>query len=179
MANTVTQLQEELSYNYVTTCDLSDSLQKIYLTNKAAHLIHPYSKCSNLITQFNNDKLLFRYKKPAQFHSCTDISSSTPSIQTQKIIQNQVRVHASLYTMNLASLYINSNNLHNKNTAWNNSSDRKAQHKKGVDIKHNSYDRYLGRLKSQHLKTQNENTNTPVMGNKTRKFGLINCAKTC
>ena len=178
------ELKNDLSQNYIISCDLSDSLQKIYLTNKAAYLIHPYSRCRNLTTQFNNEKIAYRYKKPAQCHSCIDISSSLNELQTQKIIQNQVRVSASLFTMNLASLNINSNNLQNNNKPWHNASDRKEAHgssaNKGIDIKHNSYARYLGKKKSQYLKTEPEkprppNTRWPsYWGNKTRKFGLIN-----
>lgn len=43
----------------------------------------------------------------------------------------------------------------------------------GVDIKHNSYDRYLGRLKSKNLKQQNPTGLNPIKGNKTFKMGLI------
>ena len=46
----------------------------------------------------------------------------------------------------------------------------------GVDIKHNSYDRYLARLKSKNLKTQ-ANSATPdpkkYSGNKTKMYGMI------
>lgn len=96
--------------------------------------------------------------------------------QRQKIIQKTVRVPSSLYTMNLAALnvYQKPNNLYGTN--WNQMSDRRQahiQHVKtgsngsssthrtvtrmrpgamspggvGVDIKHNSYERYLNRLK--------------------------------
>ena len=43
----------------------------------------------------------------------------------------------------------------------------------GVDIKHNSYDRYLARKKSQYLKTEQSNNFVPKYGNKTMKFGLV------
>ena len=49
----------------------------------------------------------------------------------------------------------------------------------GVDIKHNSYDRYLARLKSKSLKTQ-KTAVTPKMGNKSRMYGMISgcvCSK--
>ena len=45
---------------------------------------------------------------------------------------------------------------------------------KGVDVKHNSYDRYLARKKAPNLKTQSNQVATPVMGNKTRHWGLVN-----
>lgn len=43
---------------------------------------------------------------------------------------------------------------------------------KGVDIKHNSYDRYLARRKSNLVKTQLSST-TAVMGDKTRTYGML------
>jgi len=50
---------------------------------------------------------------------------------------------------------------------------------KGVDIKHNSYDRYLGRLKAQNLyqgPPNNPNIEKPNFGNKTTKYSLLaNC----
>ena len=53
----------------------------------------------------------------------------------------------------------------------------------GVDIKHNSYDRYLARKKSQYIKTENKNNNiVPNYGNKTYKLGIVRshkCINTC
>ena len=48
----------------------------------------------------------------------------------------------------------------------------------GVDIKHNSYDRYLARLKATNLITQNK-TSIPLQGNKTKKYGLVNQSIQC
>ena len=197
MANTITKLHEELSgksflynNNHIFTCDISDAItvengvikaNKIYLNSKADFLIHPYSKCSNSITKFNNDKPLYKQNPAPRIPN--NSTTSHNETQTQKIIQNQVRAPASLYTMNLGSLHINSNNLHpsTTNKAWHNASDRLESHNKGVDIKHNSYARYLGKKKSQYLKTQPVQTPAPkpLWGNKTRNFGLINCTKTC
>ena len=173
--------------NHILTCDISDTLfngepLKVYLNSKAAFYMHPYSKVRNCTTKFNNEKTKFQYKAPTQCHSCVnDLSSSLNEIQTQKIIQNQVRVPSSLYTMNLGSLYINSDNPHNNKASWHNASDREKQHNKGIDIKHNSYARYLGRKKSQYLKTQPISTQAaiPLMGNKRRNFSIVNCTKIC
>ena len=104
--------------------------------------------------------------------SCTDGASK---YQTDKIIRNMVRTRASLYTMNLATcnVYNNINSVNNVN--WNQMSDRNNAHIQknivptrasstrqtitrnrpgagspggvGVDVKHNSYDRHLARLK--------------------------------
>jgi hypothetical protein len=43
----------------------------------------------------------------------------------------------------------------------------------GVDVKHNSYDRYLARLKSNNIRTQQPTSLTPKYGNKTRMVGMI------
>ena len=46
---------------------------------------------------------------------------------------------------------------------------------KGVDIKHGSYARYLARLKGKGpLRTQNDTNLTPVQGNKTKSYGIVN-----
>jgi hypothetical protein len=113
----------------------------------------------------------------------TNLTANTPSnqYQRQKLIQNTVRVYASLYTMNLGSLtaYTKPPLEPHGGVCWNQMSDRPlpsvqrayiptgtncALNKKhtsvtssrpgcqspggiGCDIKHNSYDRYLNRLK--------------------------------
>ena len=193
-------------YNtYILTCDISDTIyiedekvkqNKIYFNNKANYLMHPFSSVRNCTTKFNNKKALYQYKKPSvpSIDSITDFDISA----TQKIIQKTVRVPSSLYSNNLASLYINSNNL-GTNKPWNNSSDRIQAHGQnsnsksssikqnyGVDIKHNSYARYLGRKKSQNLKSDKEgskqvaNSTWPTYwGNKTYKFSIVNCKQTC
>ena len=207
----VSALHNDISLNsyiyntYILTCDISDTQyldngtvrsNKIYLNNKADYLIHPFSTVRNCTTKFNNEKPLYQYKKPVvpAITGSTDYDISA----TQKIIQNTVRVPSSLYSNNLASLHINSDNL-GTNKPWNNASDRVQAHgpnsnsaassskqNYGVDIKHNSYDRYLGRKKSQTLKSDKQGT-TPVpystwptyWGNKTYKFSIVNCKKTC
>lgn len=125
----------------------------------------------------------------------TNLTSNDPAsqYQRQKLIQNTVRVKASLFTMNLGALSVyqrpdlvykvvdvsGSNYLVSPGVNWNQMSDRKEPHIQvvktgagtgyhssstrrtitsnrpgamspggsGVDIKHNSYDRYLNRLK--------------------------------
>tara|TARA_B100000780_G_scaffold65527_1_gene43064 strand:- start:5750 stop:6403 length:654 start_codon:yes stop_codon:yes gene_type:complete len=209
--NKISALQNDISNNsyiynqYILTCDLSDTqyldngtvrANEIYLNSKANYLIHPFSNVTNCVTKFNTEKTLYQYKKsnvPA-ITGTTDYDISA----TQKIIQNTVRVPASLYINNLASLHINSDNI-GTTKPWNNSSDRLQAHghnlnsatsstkqNYGVDIKHNSYDRYLGRKKSQNLKSDKQgsnprdNTSWPTYwGNKTYKFSIVNCKKTC
>lgn len=174
--------------------------------------------------------------RPSEFNSCRrrnmNLSSNAPAsqYQKQKIIQNTVRVYASLYIMNLKSLSayekpLNTyQNLEQAGTFyqnaprvnWNQMSDRAqpsiqkiktgsgsaygASSTKhtivrnrpgamspggvGVDIKHNSYDRYLNRLKAKGpLRRGVLPTNItpfipfnrafPVYGGKTFKTNII------
>jgi hypothetical protein len=133
---------------------------------------------------------------------CNDASS------TQKKIWKQVRVPASLYGMNLAALTMASDRLTKsaKSVPWNQSSDRfvasqqTAYHPTrgnslkcsltslrpgagapagmGVDVKHNSYARYLGRKKASNLRSQSKATK-PIQGNKTQSYGLISQSQNC
>ena len=198
--NYVNKLQIELSNNsytnpgsrHILTCDPSDTYlnddfnepYKVYLGSKASHLIHPFSKVSNCQKSigelsgnqlvYDNSNSLFTIKIPKSLH----IDPSNIA-QRQKQMQNVVRSSSSLYTMNLASLHVNSNDISGSDVARGkyNASDRLTPHGKGknigVDIKHNSYDRYLARKKSQYLKTEQTNDFVPKYGNKTMKFGLV------
>jgi len=203
--NKLSALQVDLSgssyiYNqFILTCDLSDTLyvdtgnvrtKSSYIDSKASYLIHPFSNVRNCQTKFNTEKEIYKYKKsdvPAMTGETSyDISA------TQRVIQKTVRVPSSLYTDNLAALHINSDNI--STLPWHNASDRMTAHGSetasagtsinpnyGVDVKHNSYDRYLGRKKSQNLKADKAGTTpeTTYWGNKTYKFGIVNCKKTC
>ena len=187
--NYITQLQNDLSENCVSknfliSCS-NETFEKYYLTNKASYLIHPFSKVSNNMTKFSqNQKPIFKYKKPSRVP--IDLSSSLFPTYTQKNIQNQVKVPSSSYTMNLASLSV-SKEITNNNNVWNNSSDRVYDYKnskkdnKGVDLKHNSYDRYLNKKKANYLKTEKESNSNikPLYGNKTIAYSIINCEKNC
>ena len=126
-------------------------------------------------------------------------------IATQKRILNAVRVKSSLYTMNLASLNVRGGS-NNSNVNWNQGSDRafpslnktkvitRGNSTKrsitrlrpgslsaggtGIDIKHNSYDRYLLRKKSKNIITQLNNS-IPIKGNKTRAYGIVSNSVHC
>lgn len=138
-------------------------------------------------------------------------SKNPPNIyQQQKIIQNTVRVASSNYTMNLGALsvYQSPNLLYGVN--WKQMSDRRNPHEqnvivpstrstkhsytsnrpcsqspggKGVDIKHNSYNRYLARLKGKSvlrrgiippiLPVISFNPALPVYGGKTFKTNIV------
>lgn len=174
---------------------------------------------------------------PSEIYSCRgcnqNLASDNPAsqYQRQKLIQNTVRVKASLYTMNLAGLagYQKPSNKYQlveqagtpyyapPRVNWNQMSDRanpavqvvktgsgstyhvsSTRHTivrnrpgamspggVGVDIKHNSYDRYLNRLKGKSVLRRGPipptygapipfNRADPIYGGKTVKTGIIN-----
>ena len=173
--------------------------------------------------------------RPSEFNSCRrrnqNLSSTAPAsqYQKQKIIQNTVRVYASLYMMNLGALsayqkpLITYQNLEQAGTYyqnapfvnWNQMSDRPTPSKQvvktgsgsaygssstkhtvvrnrpgamspggtGVDIKHNSYHRYLNRLKAKGPLRRGPipvippeipfNRAFPIYGGKTFKTNII------
>ena len=129
--------------------------------------------------------------------SCTSTTACSKEI-TQKRIWNQVRTPTSLYMMNMGSLTSAAERLqHGPQVNWNQRSDRQnasiqtAYHPShgnstrasltrerpgafapavtGVDIKHESYARYLNRKKAGNLRAQPVNTwaAKPLQGNKT------------
>lgn len=141
----------------------------------------------------------------------TNLTSFTPANQYQrlKLIQNTVRVPSSLYTM-----YLGSMNVGSCTKQWNQMSDRTlpsqqptlvtrgnstkhtttgvrpgAQSPGGVgcDIKHNSYDRYLNKIKGREFKRPIVNPlfglpvpfnrAFPVYGGKTIATQVIPCKK--
>jgi len=149
------------------------------------------------------------YRKRGAYNN---MASSDPSTQyfRQKQIQNTVRVNSSLYTMNLGALNVYQSPNPNKGVNWNQMSDRSVPHVQqfrsgsnsssiwrktgpgalspggsGVDVKHNSYERYLNRIKGKtHIRRgiipdnfgNNQipfNRAAPIYGGKTFKTGII------
>ncbi len=133
----------------------------------------------------------------------TNLTSNVPANQYQrlKLIQNTVRVPSSLYTMNLGAL------TSGHGTSWNQMSDRpvasvqkstvprsgSTRHSStssrpggqnpggvGCDIKHNSYERRLNRLKGKALLKRGPvpaNFGHPITSNKTMKTNIVSgCA---
>ena len=136
--------------------------------------------------------------------SCVSGENATSKANiTQKRIWRQVRAASSSYTTNLSALSSGAAILASgSNTNWNQMSDRVNASRqpiispthgnslrstltsgrpgaggaggKGVDVKHDSYARYLNRKKAGAIKTQTKNIATvPLYGNKTKKIGLI------
>jgi hypothetical protein len=168
---------------------------------------------------YNNNR--FFKTVPPTFY----LTSGDPAYQyqTQKIIQNTVRVGSSLYLDNLAALNIYQYPPTLEKVNWNQMSDRAVPHYQpsnsysngstyhgsstqrtqtalrpgatnpggwGVDIKHNSYYRYLGRLKGkkpyrrgvvpyEYGKPIIYDPANPIYGAKTLKTNIINRCNIC
>ena len=141
-----------------------------------------------------------------QCHFCN--SSVQDTIQTQKRIWQQVRVPGSLYTMNKAAITAASGLLRSDSFVnWNQRSDQAVAHVQtamhpthgnslrssltshkpgsgapggtGVDIKHDSYARFLNKRKGQVLRTQQPQETMPLQGNKTQMYGLLSNTDNC
>ncbi len=112
-----------------------------------------------------------------------DYDNQTLLDQRQKIIQNVVRVSSSEYAMNLSSNVVYDSNNSNLGLADRTATTgtHKEQLKKGVNVKHSSYDRYLARKKGKSvLKADNTTSTRPAAqsGGKNYKFAIINnCAR--
>ena len=137
--------------------------------------------------------------------ACQGVDGSIIDKDTlQKKIWNQVRVPSSLYSMNKTALTVDKRN---KTTSTSNqASDRNepaiqiniipsrgnstkgsitrmrpgssSPGGTGVDVKHNSYARYLAKKKGTYLKTQQDPTNVnPIYGNKNKMIGMLNQCK--
>mgnify|MGYP001200225322 FL=1 len=106
--------------------------------------------------------------------------------QRQKLIQNVVRVSSSEYSMNLASNIVYDSNSTNTNLGLADRTSNVGTHeqkiKKGVNVKHDSYARYLAKKKGKAvLKADNPTTTRPVAqnGGKNYKFAIINNCVRC
>lgn len=149
------------------------------------------------------------YRKRGAYNNMT---SSDPATQyyNQKIIQNTVRVNSSLYTMNLGALNAYQAPVVKGGVNWNQMSDRRIPHVQqiksgsnsssiwrktgpgalspggaGVDVKHNSYERYLNRIKGKSNVRREKipagfgnnqipfNRAAPIYGGKTFKTGIV------
>jgi hypothetical protein len=142
--------------------------------------------------------------------TCLNVANtiSTTNI-TQRRIWNQVSVPSSMYSMNLSSFTSAKQRLSSQSTInWNQMSDRVFASEqslvnhthgnslkstltssrpgaaspggKGVDVKHDSYARFLNRKKASNMKTHTTNiATTPLYGNKTKSISLISGSESC
>lgn len=140
--------------------------------------------------------------------SCVNqASNASANTITQKKIWNQVRTGSAIYTMNLGAITSGASILASgSNVNWNQRSDRvlaatqpsiTSTHGNsvrntltsgrpgagnpggsGVDVKHDSYARYLNRKKA-GVFTPKTTTATPVYGNKNQTVNLVANTMTC
>ena len=147
---------------------------------------------SNCVSQFSStNNSAFKYKKPIP---CPiEGSTSHNANQTQKAIQNVLHTSASNFTQVLSSLTTTTDISSGK--PWHNASDRAQKHgatnassntsqkvNSGVDIKHNSYARYLAKKKGISLRTELSSAPRALMGNKTKYYSISThelCKATC
>jgi hypothetical protein len=142
--------------------------------------------------------------------SCVNVANSAnKQNMTQKRIWGQVRAGSGMYTMNLSALTAGAAILASGSTTnWNQMSDRvlaatqpplRPTHGNslrstltsdrpgagspggsGVDVKHDSYARYLNRKKASTMKTQTTQTaSVAISGNKTNAVGLLSNSINC
>jgi len=155
---------------------------------------------NNICDCSNNVEII----KVIQCKACNDSNCSSCTEYRQRLIWNVARVPSSLYTMNLASQNVRGSSSNNPleingNVNWNQMSDRavpsiptryvprnRTRHRPGgagsaaigVDVKHDSYARFLARKKSAVLKTcKSAILPEPIKGNKQFSLGFIsNCS---
>jgi len=167
-----------------------------------------YNMTDNCGCNYSNSES-YDVNKCVSCSSCSsDVLCSTEI--TQKRIWNQVRIPSSLYAMNVGSLTSAAERLQfGPHVNWNQRSDRQhasiqtavhpshgnslrssltsgrpgtcAPGGRGVDIKHDSYARYLNRKKAGNLRTQSLDTRetTPIYGNKTYATNTVATSIEC
>ena len=142
--------------------------------------------------------------KPCRAFTCVNVANvQAKATIIQKRIWNQVRAPASTYLMNLSAFTSGANRLASgTNVNWNQMSDRVNAAKQpalnpthgnslrrtltsdkpgagtpggaGVDVKHDSYARFLNKKKASNLKTQTQHIATvPSYGNKVKSINLV------
>lgn len=151
---------------------------------------------------FKRPSLCNKYKANQMCHDLynNDVLCNSHELQTQKKIQKTVGVSASTYAMIKASMNVFDKKKLITGLNWNQSSDRNVAHNvsinvprylmsnrpgmlsakgSGVDVKHNSYARYLAQKKQKSVRqekgvtTSNNSNVTPISGNKRYKLGIV------
>ncbi len=151
---------------------------------------------------FKRSSLCHKYKKNQMCHDLynNDVLCNSHELQTQKKIQKTVGVSASTYSIIKASMNVYDKKKLATGLNWNQSSDRNVAHNvtinvprylmsnkpgmlsakgSGVDVKHNSYTRYLAQKKQKSVRqekgvtTSNNSNVIPISGNKRYKLGIV------
>jgi hypothetical protein len=100
--------------------------------------------------------------------SAPPCASASDDIANQRRIHKQVGVDASQFTALLGAVTARGRT----GTYWHQASDRPSAKKGGVDVKHNSYVRYLSKRTAQLYKTQASQAAAPGKGGKRRRVGM-------
>jgi hypothetical protein len=165
-----------------------------------------YKKCGDRPSNYTDDKCVGCV---CGGESCSPLLASQQILQAEnRRIYNVARIPASEFAMNLAAFNVYTGSRNQQNQTWNQSSDRAIEHVtpnpvpshgnstkmsitrprpgsqrpggKGVDIKHNSYARFLARRKGKAMIAgpyQGNNVNTTaVVNNKVQKQNSVNCS---
>ena len=164
-----------------------------------------YKKCGSRPTNYDDQKCV----GCVCVEKCSPKSSSQNVLQAKTHrIYNVSRIHSSEFTMNLAAFVVNTGSRDEQGNTWNQSSDRFNKHVNtnpvpsrasstrgtitrlrpgalkpgghGVDIKHNSYARFLNRRKAIAMLAgpyvaHDVNSNA-VINNKVQKLNSVNCS---
>lgn len=142
-------------------------------------------------------------------NTCSPKYSTQNILQAKtRRIYNVARIHSSEFAMNLASFAVNTDSRDAQGNTWNQSSDRSKKHfnpnpvpsrgsstrgtvtrlrpgalkpgGKGVDIKHNSYARFLNRRKAVAMLAgpyvADKVNPKAVVNNKVQKLNSVNCS---
>ena len=106
------------------------------------------------------------------------IPKTKPPVPVYSQNPSSDRVAPAHSNTNLKFTYVPSHGNSTKSTLTRNKPGASMPGGKGVDVKHNSYARYLARRKSSTVMTQKEKEPKPKMGNKTKMIGMIsNCTR--
>lgn len=139
------------------TCDYQITQKRIWKQVRVYSSLFTASKASANVVSHPNNLPLPIYSN-VNWHQSSD--RNQPSIQTRIVPTRGNSTHSSITRLRPGS---------------------SSPGGKGVDIKHNSYDRYLNRRKSNLVRNQCETNLNPLYGNKKQTFGLLtqsgNCCK--
>tara|TARA_Y100000389_G_scaffold199116_1_gene236912 strand:+ start:4107 stop:4775 length:669 start_codon:yes stop_codon:yes gene_type:complete len=139
--------------------DKNSNLIKIYSNSKAEYLINPLNKCNikNLIDNNTTKNKLFRINQSSRKSGYDkELNNKDNKSNIYKSINNQNKVSSSSYTSELKSLVVGKPEKYIKDKKFiSNQSDAiigkdvNIEELKKIDNsqKHNSYDRYLSKLK--------------------------------
>ena len=124
----------------------------------------------------NQNKYPQNMRKPYYIPKSATVQNPAVQVKSQNVSSDRVAPAHS--NTNLKFTYVPSRGNSTKSTLTRNRPGASMPGGKGVDVKHNSYARYLARKKSHTVRTQILAVQ-PVKGNKSRKYGQISQCFDC